>query len=170
MVPIWEQFQWFFFTIAIGLLLGVLVDGYRGFYRFLRPRSIMIGIGDLLLWFVLTGLVFFLLLLNNWGEVRAYVIAGMIIGILIYQKLFSRFILGLWVSIFSGMRKVFFLVLKIIILPLKLLQRLLFIPLGLVSILLDWLWRVIKTLGRKVGIKPRTWRNSLHKWWYQKKK
>lgn len=147
MVPVWEQFQSFFFTVVIGLLIGVVVDGYRGFNRFVRLRPLIISLGDLVLWLFLAGLVFFLLLLNNWGEMRAYVLIGITTGILLYRQWCSSFILSFWRRFFLTLRWAYVLI-----------QKILFLPLGLIRMLGDWLWRLMVALGS--SLPKKWWRNK----------
>lgn len=157
MVPVGEQFTSFFFTLVIGLVLGVLIDAYRGFRRLSHPRPLTTILGDFFLWLFLALLAFFLLLLNNWGEVRVYVLVGIGIGLIAYRYWFSTMVLSLWYKFFLFLGRVFKLICLTIIFPFKLLKKLLFLPLGLISMLLDWLWRLTRgiTKGIRFRIKRR---------------
>ncbi|SHF39020.1 spore cortex biosynthesis protein YabQ [Desulforamulus putei] len=90
MVPLMDQFYYFALTIIIGMVAGFCYDLYRVTRGTLRLRRIGTALGDLLFWFVLTGVVFVLLLLGNWGEVRLYVLLGLALGAVIYLSVFSR--------------------------------------------------------------------------------
>lgn len=157
MVPVLEQFQSFFFTILIGLLLGIIVDGYRTLSDRLSCPRLVRMVGDIILWLVLAGLVFFLLLLNNWGEVRAYVLIGMAIGIIVYRQKFSTYMIRCWRTVFLIVGRLFI----IILFPVRLVQKAFFVPLGLLSMLLDWCWRLLKGILRRIGIRPNKWRELL---------
>ncbi|NLL17462.1 MAG: spore cortex biosynthesis protein YabQ [Clostridia bacterium] len=169
MVPVVEQFHSFFFTVAVGLLMGIIIDAYRSFGYRRRPGFLVTVAGDLLLWLFLTGLVFFLLLLNNWGEVRAYVLIGMALGFLIYRKWFSAFMLRLWHRIFFVIGRIFKITLFLVLFPVKLLQKILFLPLGLISMALDWVTRMLALGARKAGIRPRRWMKNLFRRWGRNK-
>lgn len=170
MVPVMEQFSSFFFTVAVGLVIGIIIDFYRSiiYYRRLRPWAI--AAGDLLIWLFLTVLVFFLLLLNNWGEVRVYVLLGIATGFLLYRKWFSPFMFRFWCRAFSIIGRIGRLLLHLAVFPVKLIQRILFLPLGLLSMLLDWIGRFLAAVARKAGIRPRRWWESLRKCWRKKVK
>lgn len=157
MVPVLEQFQSFFFTILIGFLIGIIVDGYRTLCDRLPLVRTARTVTDIIIWLFLTGLVFFLLLLNNWGEVRAYVLIGMAIGAIIYRQKFSTYVVRWWRLVFLMAGKL----ILIILFPFRLMQKILFVPLGLVSMLLDWCWRILKGVLRRLGIRPHNWRRIL---------
>lgn len=157
MVPVLEQLISFFFTILIGFLIGIIVDGYRTLSsRLSFPRAVRM-VGDIILWLFLAGLVFFLLLLNNWGEVRAYVLIGMAVGLIVYRQKFSPYIVCFWRMMFVIASKLF----MILLFPFRLMQKILFVPLGLLSMALDWCWRLIKGVLRRAGIKPGKWKGML---------
>lgn len=169
MVPVVEQFHSFFFTMAVGLLIGIIIDGYRSLSYRRRFGSWITVAGDLFLWLFLSGLVFFLLLLNNWGEVRAYVLIGMAVGFLIYHRWFSVFVLRAWKRIFFIVGRLIRFLILIVVFPFRLFQRLLFLPLGLISMMLDWIVRVLAAVARKMGIRPRRWVEKMRRRWGRNK-
>lgn len=90
MVPLMDQFYYFALTIVIGIIAGFCYDIYKVTRGTLRLRRIGTALGDVLFWLVLTAVVFILLLLGNWGEVRLYVLLGLALGAVLYLNLFSR--------------------------------------------------------------------------------
>lgn len=163
MVPVLEQFQSFFFTVLIGLLLGFIVDGYRTLANRVPGKSALRMAGDILLWVFLAGLVFFLLLLNNWGEVRAYVLIGMAVGLMIYRRKCSSYVVRFWQTVFVAAGKLWRLAVALLLFPFRFMQKILFVPLGIVSMGLDWLWRLWRGILRRLGLSPRRWREKIKK-------
>ncbi|HHX51028.1 MAG TPA: spore cortex biosynthesis protein YabQ [Clostridia bacterium] len=151
MVPVWQQLQFFFQTILIGIVVGILVDFYRTVRRLSNPRQWITITGDFIFWVFLTVLVFYFLLLVNWGQVRAYVFIGMIIGLLVYAHFFSPFVLLFWFR-FMGfcLASVKFL-LSVVLFPFRLLRRIMVFPLGLISLVLDFFRRLVKGLGKRLN-------------------
>lgn len=94
--------------IGIGLLAGVFYDFYRACGRVLYIKRRAVFIGDLLFWLLFTAAALMLLLLANQGEVRFYVILGLVLGVLFYSKLLSRIFYLFFCRIFelpvSGVR------------------------------------------------------------------
>lgn len=80
----------FLISIGIGIGAGFLFDFYRVARITWRLGRLGTSIGDLLIWVALTLVVFALLLLANWGEVRWYILLGLGLGALLYHRAFSR--------------------------------------------------------------------------------
>lgn len=163
MVPVLEQFQSFFFTVLLGFLIGFIVDGYRTLGKFAAGKLAWRTAGDILLWVFLALLVFFLLLLNNWGEVRAYVLMGMALGLAVYRRQLSPFAVRFWRQVYFLIGKLWKLAVALLSLPFRLVQKVFFVPLGLLSIALDWFWRLLRGILRRLGFPPRRWREAIKK-------
>lgn len=134
-----QQLVEFGFTIALGLLIGVLFDFYRVFNRLIHPSRLVTRIGDLLFWLLLTGVVFFLLLLGNQGEVRAYVILGLVAGIWIHLHWFSRTLIRVLSRVFGFFGRGFRRLVLILGWPVCLAFQVIAIPYGWVMKALRWL-------------------------------
>ncbi|HAG11935.1 MAG TPA: hypothetical protein DCK76_11325 [Desulfotomaculum sp.] len=87
--------------VGIGFIAGALYDLYRACGRILYIKKRAVFIGDLLFWLLLTAGVIVLLLLVNQGEVRFYVLLGLVLGVLFYSKLLSRVFHLFFCRIFS---------------------------------------------------------------------
>lgn len=105
--PVSAQATVFLLTVAIGLLLGFLFDAYRVVRGRLRPGPAGTAAGDLLFWLAATGVVFALLILSNWGELRLYVWVGFVLGALSYHFLLSRTVIGLLVGLATALEQTF---------------------------------------------------------------
>lgn len=80
----------FFLVIVWGNIVGVIFDGYRTLRQLFRPGFWGTSIGDTVFWLIVTSLTYLFLMLISWGEVRFYVFLGIVIGLIIYLKLFSK--------------------------------------------------------------------------------
>ncbi|MBS4008446.1 MAG: spore cortex biosynthesis protein YabQ [Clostridium sp.] len=96
-----EQLQTFVLTVGLGILIGIIYDFMMTGRKFIRLSRGAHFFVDLLFCLTMTLLVFIALLVNNWGEVRAYVFIGLGGGILIYMLLFSRHVSRLLLKTFS---------------------------------------------------------------------
>lgn len=155
LIPIAQQFQSFFFTIMLGVFLGIIIDGYRSIYHLWRPRPVIMILGDLILWLFLTGVVFFLLLLNNWGEVRAYVLIGMTLGLIAYGKWCSPYIFRLWRQIFKLIGRGLSIIFNIIF----------FYPLSLIIKLFKPVTTLVKRGASRALPRPGSWFNRIKRIW-----
>jgi len=154
------QFASFFFTLVIGVILGVIIDAYRSFHRLVRLSPFIIAAGDFLLWLFLALLVFFLLLFNNWGEIRAYVFIGIGVGLIIYHYWFSKSMLYFWYKLFFLIGKIFKLFFAVILFPFRLFKSLLIVLVGAVSYCLNPFQRLVFGSIHKMG---HGWRRKLVK-------
>ncbi|GAB6159251.1 hypothetical protein JCM39194_24510 [Desulfotomaculum varum] len=152
MVPLMEQFYCFALTIVIGVVAGFCYDLYRVTRGTLKLRRFGTALGDLLFWLVLTGVVFVLLLLGNWGEVRLYVLLGLALGSAIYLNLFSRQTVSVirWtfrqiLQIWRGCVKGFCFVWRLLCLPFRGIYLLVALPLGLAA---DLTGKIVQGSGK----------------------
>lgn len=150
MTPIYEQIQFFLNTIAIGLIMGIVFDFYRTLKSMLFLKKWAIGIFDLLLCLFFTGMVFTLLLFSNWGEVRVYVFIGLALGLLLYFRYISPFIMDFWQQWFTFFIESIRFIIRLIMLPLKLIIKIVNYPLALLSLLIFGFMERLRPLFRKL--------------------
>lgn len=135
MLPIFEQILIFLGTILIGFLVGITYDFYWVIRKMLRPSKIGTFIGDIIFWILITIIVFVCLILGNWGDVRAYVYLGIVIGFYLYIKCFSqkmrnyiyKFIKTI-IKIVKNLIKIIKKIWKMIICPIKFIFKLIMMP------------------------------------------
>lgn len=83
----------FFITIVTGIVLGLVFDCYRVFWRTVKPKLVLTWILDLLYWLIATVIVLVALLFSNWGELRFYIFIGIVSGAIVYYRLLSTYII-----------------------------------------------------------------------------
>lgn len=149
MTPVFLQIKYFLDTLAIGLVIGLFFDLYRAIRLQIRPRIWTNDLLDLIVSLILTSISFLLLLFSNWGEVRFYVFLGFGLGLLVYFKYCSKYLLAFWRAWLAFLGKSFRLFITISLLPLRLLKTIVGFPLGLISLLLFKLWTFSKPILAK---------------------
>lgn len=95
------QAYMFSVTILSGIAIGFLFDIFRALRGIVRPRGLLSDAGDLAFWVLTTFFLSAALLFGNWGEVRLYVFAGIIIGLILYRLLASNVVV-------CGFRRIFY--------------------------------------------------------------
>lgn len=133
MTTLSQQVQAFGLTVALGILMGFLFDFYRVLYWFIRPAKWLTQVADLLFWLVLAVVVFSILLLSNWGEVRAYVFIGLAVGVGIHLRCFSRTTLRCLQGLFRFLIAAYNFLLNLFIWPVRWLTRIVVVPVGWLS-------------------------------------
>lgn len=136
----------FLIAIGIGITIGILFDIYRGLWKRCAPPSKTMPLWDIFWWFLVTSLVFFILLNLNWGELRLYLLLGQIIGFVFYFRRISRYFLKNFIAFLYLAEKIIKKLLMIIVIPLRVIKRILIFPFMVVSLLLNRIIKVFKKL------------------------
>lgn len=93
------------FTIS-GIAIGIFFDIFRIMRRTFKTPDIITYIEDIIFW-IFTGIFFlFVLFKFNNGEIRSYVIIGLLLGVLIYMLTISKYFIKINVFIISLIKKV----------------------------------------------------------------
>lgn len=95
-------------SFLLGIILMVSYDLLR-LFRLLIPHHVLaVGAEDFLYWLYCAVLTFLLLFYANSGELRGYVIAGVFLGMILYDRLVSKNVFHflkkgkLWFTIKAG--------------------------------------------------------------------
>lgn len=83
------------YSFFAGAGLMVVYDLFRAFRIVLNHKPFFTGIEDMAYWIYASLVAFWLLYTQNDGGLRAYVITGIFAGMLLYDRLISRFFLKL---------------------------------------------------------------------------
>ena len=109
-----QAYLFLVFTLT-GFIIGALFDLFRILRKNFKTSDFITYLEDILFW-VLTG---FLIIYNIWyfndGEIRLFMFLGLIMGILIYLLLLSKFFIILMTFIIDIIKKM----LKILQVPFK---------------------------------------------------
>lgn len=82
-------------SILLGAGLFVVYDILRIFRRLVPHGNIWIGVEDFLYWITCTMAVFVMLYQENDGMVRGFALGGVVLGMLLYYMLLSRYVIKL---------------------------------------------------------------------------
>ncbi|MBB6630129.1 spore cortex biosynthesis protein YabQ [Clostridium algidicarnis] len=118
-IPLLFQFKTILFSILSGIITGILFD----FYRIIRGHNknkVLAVFQDLLFWILASIIVFVFLLYTNYALIVPYVYLYIALGIYIYLKLLSKYILKVQYAIYRFIAKVFRVGFNHVFYPLKL--------------------------------------------------
>lgn len=120
----------FMFTVYGGIIIGILYDIYRVLKGSRHGERFITSIWDVLFLTAALLVVLWTIFSSNYGDIRAYVFIGFIVGFFLYDKILSR----IAVAVFQFVKKnvVFFFKTtnNILVLPFKFLFNLLWHPLS----------------------------------------
>ncbi len=106
-------------SILIGGALFLLYDIFRIFRRVVPHGNLWIGVEDFFYWLCCTAVVFVMLYRENDGMVRGFSIGGIVIGMLFYYLLLSRFVIRINVMVFGTVFRLLGKMFGTILLPLR---------------------------------------------------
>ena len=126
---------WLFLTmVCVGAAVGLFYDAFRVLRATAPHKHWVVQLEDAFFWLAATVLVFYYMLHRNYGEIRVFVLIGIIAGAALYFCTLSRWVLLVAVAVVEYLKRVIAAALRI-----------LFLPLGL---LLAWLTPPIKKATR----------------------
>lgn len=124
-----EQQSWsFLVAVFSGIAAGIVFDTYQVGRRLMRLRKWTTFVSDILTSMLISVLVFGLLILGNWAELRVYVIVGVAIGFLSYVKVASKQTQKLVLVTIRAIQWTLHVLVKLIVIPFTVLVRLLGYP------------------------------------------
>lgn len=114
-----NQAYLFLIFVLDGFIIGLLFDFFRILRKTFKTSDIITYIQDILFW-ILTGLIvlYSIFVFNN-GEMRIYIFLGILIGIILYVLLFSKYVIKINVFIVNKIKWFISIILKIIFMPFK---------------------------------------------------
>lgn len=96
-----SQFNIVFIFFLTGICIGLLFDFFRIQRKVLRTCDFITYIQDILFWIVSGLIIIFVIMKYTNGEIRIYMVFGIILGILIYFLIISKYIMKIFVCILS---------------------------------------------------------------------
>ena len=112
-----QTYLFIVFTI-VGIIIGILFDIFRILRKSFKTKDIVTYMEDILFW-ILTGIIilFSMYKFSN-GELRFFMIIGIIMGTLMYMITFSRYVIKISVFIIKIIK-------TIIVYPVKVVEKIL---------------------------------------------
>ena len=117
---------WLFLsTVVAGFAIGLFYDLFRITRKTVRHKAWLVQIEDVLYWSVASVLMFYFLLQRNHGEIRFFIIIGAAVGMISYFYTLSPLIVKVSVAVISFFKRVLFTVARILLVPIRMLIKLL---------------------------------------------
>lgn len=120
----------FMFTVYGGIIIGILYDIYRVLKGSRKGDKFITSIWDIMFLAAAMLVVLWALFSSNYGDIRAYVFIGFIVGFFLYDKILSRIAVAVFMFIKRNVVFFFKTTNNIMILPFKFLFNLLWYPLS----------------------------------------
>jgi spore cortex biosynthesis protein YabQ len=131
-LPVEQQLLVFLYFNAAGLMTGLVFDFFKAFAKVFSFSKKMVFFLDLILCLLVSFIVYYILFLLNYGEVRLFVFLALLFGMLFYYLVISGFMYRNLLVIFKALRSIIFKILK------------------LLNILQDFIRRITNYLGQRI--------------------
>jgi len=122
------QAKLFLTTIFCGFLTGFFYDLIRIFRLMIKHKKIFIALEDGIYWLLVSVIVFFVMLIESFGEIRIFSIVGVFMGMVFYFLTISPLVLRCAQMIINITKRILLLFLEIILTPFRLLLMIFSIP------------------------------------------
>lgn len=110
MEPLGTQLYAFGIVLLAGVNLGLFFDLFRVIRGILRPGWLATPLLDLLFWALVTPVIILYLILANWGQLRGYVVVGLILGFSFYRLFLSSLVISILLWLVEVVRRLLNLV------------------------------------------------------------
>ncbi len=136
--------------ILSGIIISVSFDIFRIFRKTFKTSNFITTLEDIIFW-IITGffLICVILRFNN-GEIRGYILFGLLIGISFYLLTISKYFIKCSVIILEKMKGFVFLFLK---LSKKTYKKIIYKPIYFLVINFKKIWEKLLNFGKKSWIK-----------------
>lgn len=114
-----DQTYLFLVFSLTGIIIGFLFDFFRILRKSFKTTDLITCIEDVIFW-ILTGI---LILYNIWyfnnGEIRLFIILGIILGVIIYLLTLSNIVVKVFTFIINFLKKIIIQIFKTLEIPFK---------------------------------------------------
>ncbi|CAM4248487.1 spore cortex biosynthesis protein YabQ [Lederbergia lenta] len=81
--------------ITMGSLFGAALDTYQRFLKRDKRKRVIVFINDILFWMLQGLIIFYVLFLVNYGEIRFYLVLSLLCGFSAYQAFLKKYYLAI---------------------------------------------------------------------------
>ena len=144
-----SQASTFIISVVLGFFAGFVYDLFRILRKSIKHPDFLTQLEDLIFWIFVSGLIFYFVLNKNSGEMRFFIILGTFLGMGIYFMTLSKPVLTVSMTVINFFRKVFLALFTIVSFPIRILIRLLLIPVRAMGIRVKKMQKPAKKLLQK---------------------
>ncbi len=105
-VVVAEQTLLFFEALAVGFVLGLFMEPLRIYRMMVRPGTVAVFFQDIIYWFLCAVCSFVFILTVNSGQLRVFLVIGIVIGMTIYFLTIGTLIMKASKAITAFLRRV----------------------------------------------------------------
>lgn len=88
------QAKFFIASFASGIIMLIVYDVLRILRRIVKHSRLLVAIEDILFWVISSIFIFIMMYIENDGIIRGFSIMGMLLGMILYNILLSKYIVN----------------------------------------------------------------------------
>ena len=129
-----RQIYIFIIFIFNGCIIGILFDIFRILRKSFKTSDLVTSLEDIA-FCIITGffLIYSIFLFNN-GQIRLYVLLGLVIGLIFYMLVLSKYMIKISVFVITFLKKIFSVILHFVLSPIRIIISLLNKPFSYIYI------------------------------------
>jgi len=132
-VSVSEQANTFLIAVLSGIVIGIFYDIFRIIRKIIPHPNWLVQLEDLIYWIIVSAFMFLVLFTNNYGEIRGFALLGAFLGNILYFFTLSIIVMKFSDWIIYWLKKTVTALIKMILIPLKLVLRIFYYPLKWIS-------------------------------------
>ena len=117
-MSIHQSYLFYIFSLT-GILIGLLFDIFRILRKSFKHSDVETILQDILFFILASILIIYTIFKFNNGDVRGYIIFGIVSGLTIYLLVFSKIFIKTNVKIIEYIKKVISFIFRIIFIPIR---------------------------------------------------
>lgn len=145
MIYIVDQVYIFMYAIVGGAIAAFFYDFLRIKRRAIKTNAIIVSIEDIIYWLAAAVFLFITVYKSNSGEIRGYIFIGNIIGVLLYESIFSSIFIASSVMIINIIKRIVLFIFKAVSYPFIMLYK-------VVKIILKLLYKMVRFIFKPLVI------------------
>lgn len=146
-----NQAYLFLIFVINGIIIGLVFDFFRILRISFKTKDFITYIEDIIFW-IITGIIllYSIFVFNN-GQIRLFMFIGVVIGVIAYILLLSKYIIKINVFIINGLKKIILIPFNFLY---KIIKKILFRPISFVIInIRKFSTNIIKKTKKSIGKK-----------------
>lgn len=110
------------------MIVAFIYDIFRVRRKAIKSSNLIVYFEDFIYWIIVAIVLFAVIYQSNEGEIRGYLILGVVIGIILYGLLLSKIVMTVFLFVVKMLYKAAVTIFGILLFPLRIIFKILRIP------------------------------------------
>lgn len=156
-----NQAYLFLIFVINGIIIGLVFDAFRILRKSFKTSDLITIIQDILFWIITGTIILYSIFVFNDGEIRFFMFVAIFLGVALYMRLLSQYIIKISVGVIDIVKKAIKFVFKILAFPIKIISKTIKKPILFCFINVKKIIRQIISKTTKINIKKQKNRGKI---------